>query len=205
MRGKGQCDLCNGRSQPRVPSRQYSYLLGQYLGDGTISSLSKGVFSFRVFSDMRYLMLIRECAYAMRAVMPANMVRVAHVRDHRMVVISSTSKHWPCLFPQHGLGRKHERRIRLESWQEGIVEHHPEALIRGLIHSDGCRVINRVKGGRYEYPRYMFSNRSADIHRIFVEACDQLGIEWRRMNPYTTSISRAGSVAAMDTFVGPKA
>ena len=26
-------------------------------------------------------------------------------------------KHWPCLFPQHGPGRKHERKIRLEAWQ----------------------------------------------------------------------------------------
>ena len=33
-------------------------------------------------------------------------------------------------------------------------------FIRGLIHSDGCRVTNKVWGGKYEYPRYFFTNHS---------------------------------------------
>jgi len=33
-----------------------------------------------------------------------------------------------------------------------------------------------VKAGRYEYVRYMFSNRSGDIRRIFTDACDRAGI-----------------------------
>lgn len=48
--------------------------------------------------------------------------------------------HWPCLFPQHGPGRKHERPIVLEHWQREIVEQHPGPFLRGLFHSDGCRV-----------------------------------------------------------------
>ena len=53
-------------------------------------------------------------------------------------------KHWPCLFPQHGPGRKHTRPIVLEDWQRDIVELHPHLFIRGLLHSDGCGVTNRV-------------------------------------------------------------
>src|SRR3981189_2792728 len=95
--------------------------------------------------------------------------------------IYSFSKHWLCLFPQHGAGPKHKRPIPLEPWQQWIaVEQHPRMLLRGLIHSDGCRALNKVWGGRYEYVRYMFSNRSEDIHRIFAMACDRAGIEWRR-------------------------
>ena len=67
-------------------------------------------------------------------------------------------KHLPCLFPQHGPGKKHERPIALDHWQQDIVDAHPWEFIRGLIHSDGCRITNwteKVIGGerkRYEYP-----------------------------------------------------
>ena len=37
-------------------------------------------------------------------------------------------------------------------------------------------------GERDPYPRYHFSNVSADIRGIFGRACDQLGIEWRPNN-----------------------
>jgi hypothetical protein len=57
---------------------------------------------------------------------------------------------------------------------------------------------------RYTYPRYQFSNESADIKRIFTDALDQLGIAWRVMNRKTISIARREAVAALDEFVGPK-
>jgi hypothetical protein len=65
----------------------------------------------------------------------------------------------PCLFPQHGPGRKHERRIELTPWQQELVDLDPRPLVRGLLHSDGCRVLNWVNGT--PYPRYhFFSNVS---------------------------------------------
>jgi hypothetical protein len=45
--------------------------------------------------------------------------------------IKSTSKHWPCLFPQHGPGRKHERKIELEAWQQVIVGEHAGDFLPG--------------------------------------------------------------------------
>jgi len=75
--------------------------------------------------------------------------------------VYSFSKHLPCLFPQHGPGRKHERRIELTVWQQELVDLDPRHLIRGLLHSDGCRVLNWVNGT--PYPRYHFTNVSADI------------------------------------------
>jgi hypothetical protein len=82
------------------------------------------------------------------------------------------------------------------------VERHPWQLLRGLIHSDGCRFINRVKG--YEYPRYSFSNRSKDIRDIFCRACDRAGIQWKQSNTWVISISRRVDVTLMDTFIGRK-
>ena len=110
------------------------------------------------------------------------------------------------LLPQHGPGRKHERPIVLESWQQQIVDEHPWPLIRGLIHSDGCRAVNRVtvRGRTYEYPRYFFANESADILAIAGSALDRVGVRWRFNRPNSISIARRDAVAAMDREVGPK-
>ncbi len=120
--------------------------------------------------------------------------------------IESRRKHWPCLLPQHGPGRKHERPIVLADWQERLVADHPWPLIRGLIHSDGCRAINRVvvRGKAYEYPRYFFSNRSRDILGILGEALDRVGVAWRYNLPISISIAKRAAVALMDEHVGPK-
>jgi hypothetical protein len=67
--------------------------------------------------------------------------------------------------------------------------------------------MNRVRGQsgrRYVYPRYIFTNASADIRWLFCDACDALGIKWRRMNARNISIARRESVALLDQFVGPK-
>jgi len=126
------------------------------------------------------------------------------------VEISAFSKHWPCLFPQHGPGRKHARRIELAPWQRPIVAVHPKALVRGLIHSDGNRHFNEVTRKlpsgpkRYRYSRYMFTNASTDILGIFTEALDTLGVHWTQTTPRTISVARRPDVAFLDTFVGPK-
>jgi len=49
-----------------------------------------------------------------------------------------------CLFPQHGPGRKHQRKIELEEWQDVILRKFPGDFPRGLFHSDGWRGVNRV-------------------------------------------------------------
>jgi hypothetical protein len=58
--------------------------------------------------------------------------------------------------------------------------------------------------GRYAYPRYFFTNYSADIRRIFCDHCDLLSIRWSQSNPRNISISHRDSVALLDSFVGPK-
>jgi hypothetical protein len=131
---------------------------------------------------------------AMVDVMPASSVfRVARVGCHD---IKSTSKHWPCLFPQQGPGRKHMHKIELESWQQDIVAEHTGEFLRGLFHSDGCHSINRVRrpcvdGDHWhEYPRYFFVNHFVDILRLCGEALDGLGVAWRFSKPTTISVAR---------------
>ncbi len=153
-----------------------------------------------------------EAEAALGKVFPENATcRVRRTGCHNIKVYS---KHLVCLFPQHGPGRKHERAIALESWQQAIVDAHPWQLVRGLIHSDGCRITNwttRMVGGerkRYEYPRYWFTNVSDDIRRLYTDTLDALGIVWthctRAGKPYNISVARRASVALMDAHVGPK-
>jgi hypothetical protein len=124
--------------------------------------------------------------------------------------ISSSSRHWPCLFPQHGPGKKHLRQIELQAWQQTIVAEFPGEFARGLFHSDGYRGVNRVRrvladGDHwYEYPRYLFSNEWKDILGLCGQALDQLEVEWRFARRNVISVAKKGAVARLDEFVGPK-
>jgi hypothetical protein len=180
----------------------YSYLLGLYLGDGTLSRTRKpGLLLLRIFQDERYTELITECAQAIEAV---SRHRAGTIRREGCIEIHASWKQWLALFPQHGPGRKHERPIYLADWQAEVVDRFPKPLIRGLIQSDGCRVLNNVPRGKRPYPRYHFSNRSQDIHAIYHRALDRLGVHWTRPSLKDTSVARRADVEFLDTFVGPK-
>ena len=135
-----RCDFCY--YVRNLSEASYAYLLGLYLGDGYIASQPRGVFRLRIVQDNNYPHLIRECMVAMNWVIPRS---VSLAQKEGCTEVGSYSKHWPCVFPQHGSGRKHDRRIVLEPWQRWVaVERHPELLLRGLIHSDGSRFVNQV-------------------------------------------------------------
>jgi hypothetical protein len=187
-----------------LPDVEYAYLLGLYLGDGWIGAHRRGVFRLTISLDARYQQIIAEASLAIGKVQPANRVHVAHRPG--CVAVSAYSKLWPLLFPQHGAGVKHERKIELTNWQREITHRCPRSFLRGCIHSDGCRSIARQRVGNviYEYPRYFFGNLSDDIKRIFCEHLDLLDIAWNRPGATQIQISRRAAVAAMDEFVGPK-
>ena len=180
----------------------YTYLLGVYLGDGCITALPRGVFKLRVSLDAQYPGIVAEVARAIHSVMPRN--AVGRVDYGTWVELTSHSKSWPCLFPQHGPGKKHQRPILLEDWQVTLVERWPEMLVRGLIHSDGCRFQSTGRAN-WSHPRYVFTNFSADIRQIFEDACGLLGLHTTRARPKSVYISRKADVARMDEFIGPRA
>lgn len=95
---------------------------------------------------------------------------------------------------------------RPSDWQREICARFPDRLLRGLIHSDGCRSINTIRHPKetYRYPRYEFTNRSDDIRGIFCEYCDKVGVDWRVMNRWNISVARRESVATLDRLIGPK-
>ena len=177
------------------------YLLGLYLGDGCISLHPRGVYRMRLALDAKYPGIIDSAAGAMSAVCPGRVL--TQPRPQNCVEVSAYWKCWPCVFPQHGPGKKHTRTIELADWQRLLVERSPEQLLRGLIHSDGCRFQNT--GRNWSWPRYSFMQVSDDIRRIFCEACDLIGVRWTASGKHTVYVSRKADVARLDDFIGPKA
>lgn len=196
----------------------YAYLLGMYLGDGCVNPQRFGKrgrprqVGLTISLDAAYPRVVEECRAAMAATMPTHRIAVHdHRPGKRMMDVKSTAIAWLEAFPQHGPGRKHLRPIVLDAWQQEIVDEAPERFVRGLIHSDGCRCVNRfttkLPSGRvaeYAYPRYFFSNLSSDIRGLFCASCDALGIRWTMSNPRNVSISHRPSVAILEDIVGPK-
>jgi hypothetical protein len=208
---RAECARCASPAEAPADTHAYAYLLGLYLGDGCVSRLAR-TYTLRIACADAWPGLIAECTRAVKAVRPHH--GVFHVQARGCVMVTAYNSHWPCLFPQHGPGKKHERRIELRPWQRQIVDEHPWRFIRGLVHSDGSRITNwttRVVRGRrkrYEYPRYFFTNKSADIVRFYCETLDAVGVAWRTTrsarNAYSVSVARRASVALMDEHVGPK-
>lgn len=83
----------------------------------------------------------------------------------------------------------------------GLCQDGPRRLLRGLIHSDGCRATNT--GTNWSHPRYSFRNLSADIIGIFIDVCRLIGVH-HTVAPRTVYVSRKADVALLDEFIGPK-
>lgn len=194
------CPICQPGSE-QLAGAEYAYLFGLYLGDGYVSKHPR-TYCLRIFLDAAYPGIVGACRHAFEVVRPANRAWVGRSTKCRCNVVMMYSNHWPCLLPQMGVGRKHERPIRLEPWQEEVVAREREALVRGLIHSDGCRVVANDRGVRSV--RYHFSNRSEDIKRIYCESLDALGVRWTRPCAKQIAVYRKASTARLDEFVGPK-
>ena len=199
-----ECPRCeDGLLDPAA----YAALLGFYLGDGHIARMARH-YALRVSCDVAYSRIINDVEALMLAVHPGR--PVFKVKAPGCVVVNSNWMHWPCLFPQHGPGRKHERPISLEDWQRSIVEAYPAAFLRGLFHSDGSRFENSVRRvvtgdwKRYDYPRWQFTNHSADIRELCCWALDLAGVPWRQSNRFVISVSTRAGVARLDQLIGMK-
>lgn len=198
------CPGCDGCA---LDEQVYAALLGYYLGDGCVSRLAQ-YYTLRVSCDAKYPGIIADCEQVVRRIRPER--RTFRVRAPGVVVVQSNWMHWPCLFPQHGPGRKHERALGMQTWQWDAVVDHPAAFLRGLFHSDGCRARNwasqMVAGQkkRYEYPRWQFTNESAEIMEWCQQALDMLDIPWRQSSRRMLSVSRRDAVSRLDDLIGLK-
>ncbi|HEY1515787.1 MAG TPA: helix-turn-helix domain-containing protein [Solirubrobacteraceae bacterium] len=189
----------------------YCYVLGCYLGDGHVNQRSANGWELRIACDQRYPGIMAEIGIALVVTFPGSQPTRFAASTGASDVLRISHPGVAAAFPQHGRGPKHRRAIALAKWQAELTHAHPAALVRGLIHSDGCRAANRFKtrlpSGRvaeHSYIRYFFSNMSSDIRQIFQEHCEVLGIRVTQSNPRNLSVSRRDSVAILEQIVGEK-
>ncbi len=197
---RGRCLRCWRRVRRLVfTDADYAELLGLYLGDGHISEYARTQ-RLRLFLDARYRTIVDETDALLRRCFPQN--PVGRVLFHEGLKPRPVyCGHLSCLFPQHGPGKKHDRAIVLESWQQDRVTAAPWAFLRGCIRSDGCVFVNRA--GRYEYLSYGFANHSSDILDLVEATCLGQGMRPRR---YARAIrlNRREDVARLLEHVGTK-
>jgi hypothetical protein len=96
--------------------------------------------------------------------------------------------------PGHSVG-KHSHETTGRRWS------YSQLLLRGLIHSDGCRSVNT--GRNSSCPRYSFVNRSDDIRQIFCDACERAGVGSADATG-RVYVPRKADVELVDQFIGPK-
>lgn len=155
----------------------YSYILGFYLGDGTISRLprTKGLM---LFFDKKYQPLIDYTAECMASLLG----RRPHYYDRSInkeqafraesITLRIYNKNLDVLFPQYGPGKKHLRKIELTDWQKDIINH--VELVRGLMMSDGCYYFCNT----FKKYKYTFTNCSSDIINVLSASLSILNIRY---------------------------
>lgn len=153
--------------------RAYSFVLGEYLGDGCIRTINN-TYRLDIYNDKKYEGLNRLIEQQMKIVFPEN--RVTRINHGGCWDIAVYSNQIPNLFPQMGKGKKHDRKIQLTTWQSEIVNSYPHEFIRGLFYSDGCIYQHAHDDGKYVYTCYHFINKSRDIIDCLTRSLAIVGI-----------------------------
>lgn len=195
--------------------KAYSYILGQYLGDGCLSKApnfeKKQVWKLRIFTDCKHPNITNQCKNSLKLLFPNNKSTAITIyyknkpSCNELVIYNKQLIHY---FPQHDIGKKHEREIMLLPWQENIINLYPHDFIKGLFHSDGCRFIsnNRII--------YQFTNCSIDIINLYSNILNKLNIEHRVRKKtmgkknvtqaYNVFVNKKIYIPIMESFLGPK-
>jgi len=160
----------------------YAFILGFYLGDGHIVKVGRS-YRLSLYNDKNYEDINCELEKCLSKILPNN--KVSRYDKQGCWKISVHSNSLIDMFPQHGIGRKHDRDLCLTDWQYDVINQYPKEFIKGLIYSDGCIVQSK-------YKRYEFSNRSKDIHEMLSYACSRIGI--------ITNIRRKGKDSSKPTY-----
>lgn len=155
-----------------INRKSYAFILGVYLGDGCISKTHKpNVFKLRIALDVKYTRLNEEIISELKILFPNNKISYYVVPNTNGCIISVHSSNLLTLFPQHDIGRKHERPIVLEDWQKEIIDEFPDDFLKGLIYTDGSFYL---AGGKYK--RCSFTNKSKDIIDLCSDTMNKLNI-----------------------------
>lgn len=160
--------------------KAYSFILAVYLCDGYICTNIKKRFNgapvIHFYNDSRYIKNTKEWADNLQILIPLSTIRIKKRKNSNCFIVKADSHYLIDLFPQHGTGKKHDRKLELADWQKKIVEKYPHEFIRGCIQSDGCIWFQKNDNRK----RYEFTNVSEDIANFFLDALKLIGIEAKK-------------------------
>jgi intein-encoded DNA endonuclease-like protein len=193
-------------NEDEIMRKNYSYLLGMFLGDGCLTKDKKNVYRIRVTCDAKYPNIIDLVFNSVQTAMPNNKAYKVYryYKDKLSCVdVSCYSKDWVLLFPFYQKGRKWTYKIALEKWQQDIIDLYAKDFWLGLYHSDGCRYIAKKK-----YVYYNFTQKSNDIFNLFLNTSNTLGVTcsaYKKLGVYNiAAITNKETVNFVDSFAGPK-
>lgn len=160
--------------------KAYSFIMAVYLCDGYINIMkNQRTYSIRLCNDTRYPNNTQEWANNLKILFPENVCNIYNPKNSNCNQVKLYSRKIIDLFPQHGAGAKHARKLTILDWQMRIISEYPEQFIRGCIQSDGCiyqQIIKNKKGGKTSYKRYNFVNKSEDIMDLFLSTLKLVGV-----------------------------
>ena len=161
----------------------YAYILGLYLGDGDISKFPR-TFRLRLyFNSETNSRIIARSIVSLNNIFRKNRRSKYKQRTANCTEVSIYSNVLPTLFPQHGTGKKHSRDVSLKDNQQWLFDdQYAKILLAGLHDSDGCF----YSEGKYD--RFMFTNTSDDIIRIYKKILDMYNIHYTE-----SSVKREGN------------
>lgn len=153
----------------------YSYILGMYLGGGSIN-LVNYTYAIRSFLHTKYENAIKYTEKSFKEFfnLKIRVIDRSSTTNQNRVEIMTFSKNLPIMFPQHGLGKKKNREIKLTEWQEEIID--TKMLVKGLIVSNGTIFRNEETNSI----NIKFYNRSSDITDIFENYISKLNFKYNR-------------------------
>lgn len=108
---RSSCPRCEGR---RLDAVAYAFLLGMYLGDGSIAHHPRA-YKLRVVQDARYPNSIEEIRRAMATVRHCELDRIRTVQHVGCVEVYTYWRHWPCVFPPTWSGDEASAQDRADS------------------------------------------------------------------------------------------
>ena len=155
--------------------KAYSYILAIYLCDGYINNYK----TFRaplivLYNDSKYVNNTNSWASNLQTIFPTSSINIRKRKQSNCFMVSTYTKKIFDLFPQHGRGAKHTRKLNFADWQLKIIEEFPREFVKGCIESDGSIYIQTI--GKYTYKKYTFTNKSEDIIDLFLQTLGLIGI-----------------------------